>query len=161
MTERADQFHHDNVPVHSTALVQVFFFLAKHHITHVYKHPPSPHLAPCGFWLFPKLESPLKGRRSSRPRDRFSRYSKWLDTFRTALVYTHTNTHTHTHTHTHIRFQTTRVIMFVMLRKSLNECKILRQIWCVIFCLCTFQVQDARCTRFAEHRKNLRVDRNA
>jgi len=31
MTEQADQLHHDNVPAHSTALVQVF--LAKHHIT--------------------------------------------------------------------------------------------------------------------------------
>ena len=26
MTERADQFHHDNAPAHSTALVQALFF---------------------------------------------------------------------------------------------------------------------------------------
>jgi hypothetical protein len=26
MTERADHFHHDNAPAHSTALVQAFFF---------------------------------------------------------------------------------------------------------------------------------------
>jgi hypothetical protein len=35
MTERADQFHHDIAPAHSTALVQVFFFggggKASHH----------------------------------------------------------------------------------------------------------------------------------
>jgi hypothetical protein len=90
--------------------------------------PYSPNLAPCNFWLFPKLKLPLKGRfvnatvaqytssvnsvslltdqphrrvtvhgravRStltgcqvtSRPRDWFSRYSKWLGTFQTALV---------------------------------------------------------------------------
>jgi len=34
MTERADQLHHDNVPAHSTGLVQAF--LAKHHATQVY-----------------------------------------------------------------------------------------------------------------------------
>ena len=34
------------------------------------------------------VSSPLTGCQvTSRPRDRFSRYSKWLDTFRTALVY--------------------------------------------------------------------------
>jgi len=39
-------------------------FLAKHHITQVYQPPPySPDLAPCEFWLFLKLNSPLKGRR--------------------------------------------------------------------------------------------------
>ena len=33
------------------------------------------------------VRSPLTGCQvTSRPRDRFSRYSKWLDTFRTALV---------------------------------------------------------------------------
>ena len=36
-------------------------FLAKHHITQVYQPPYSPDLAPCDFWLFPKLKSPLKG----------------------------------------------------------------------------------------------------
>jgi len=35
-----------------------------------------------------QLRSPLTGCQvTSRPRDRFSRYSKWLDTFRTALVH--------------------------------------------------------------------------
>jgi hypothetical protein len=61
MTERADQLHHDNAPAHSTALVQAF--LAKHHITQVCQPPYSPDLAPCNFWLFPKLKSPFKVRR--------------------------------------------------------------------------------------------------
>jgi hypothetical protein len=31
MTKRADQLHHDNVPAHSTGLVQAFFGKASHH----------------------------------------------------------------------------------------------------------------------------------
>jgi hypothetical protein len=31
MTGRIDQFHHDNVPVHSTALVEAFFDIVSHH----------------------------------------------------------------------------------------------------------------------------------
>jgi hypothetical protein len=61
MTERANQLHHDNAPAHSTALVQAF--LAKHHLSQVCQPPYSPDLALCNFWLFPKLKSPLKGRR--------------------------------------------------------------------------------------------------
>ena len=38
-------------------------FLAKHQITHVSQLPYSPDLGPCSFWFFPKLESPLKGKR--------------------------------------------------------------------------------------------------
>ena len=38
-------------------------FVAKHHITQVCQPPYRPHLAPCDFWLFPKLKSPLNGRR--------------------------------------------------------------------------------------------------
>jgi hypothetical protein len=30
MTERADQLHHDNVPTHSTALMQAFFGKTSH-----------------------------------------------------------------------------------------------------------------------------------
>ena len=104
-------------------------FLAKHYITQVCQHPYSPDLAPCNFWFFPKLKSPLKVRRfvnatftqyispvnrvlvptdqphgrvtvygcaiqstltgcqvTSRPCDWFLRYSKWPDTFQTAIV---------------------------------------------------------------------------
>jgi len=55
------QLHHNNARTHSLALVQAF--LAKHHITQVCQPPYSPDLAPCDFWLFPKLKSLLKGRR--------------------------------------------------------------------------------------------------
>jgi hypothetical protein len=61
MIERTDQLHHHNAPAHSTALVQAY--LANQHITQVYQPPYNPHLAPCDFWFFTKLISPLKGRR--------------------------------------------------------------------------------------------------
>jgi len=35
----------------------------KHRITLVCQHHYSPHLAPCDFWLFPKLKSSLKVKR--------------------------------------------------------------------------------------------------
>ena len=38
-------------------------FLAKHQITQVTPAPYSQDLVPCDFWLFPKLKSPLKGKR--------------------------------------------------------------------------------------------------
>ena len=52
------QLHHDNVPAHASHLLQSF--LAKHQITQV-TQPPQ--LLACNFWLFPKLKSPLKGKR--------------------------------------------------------------------------------------------------
>ena len=59
MIERADQRICINVPTHSTAHMQVFFFLAKHRITQVCQHSYGPDLAPCDFWFFPKLNSQL------------------------------------------------------------------------------------------------------
>ena len=38
-------------------------FLEKHQITQVTQAPYSPDLVPCTSWLFPKLKSPLKGKR--------------------------------------------------------------------------------------------------
>ena len=53
--------HHDNVASH-TALVLCDHF-AKNS-THIIPQPPySPDLAPCDFWLFPKLKRPLQGHR--------------------------------------------------------------------------------------------------
>ena len=53
--------HHDGAPAHKSQLVQEF--LAKHQITQI-PHPPySPDLAPCDFFLFPKLKRTLKGHR--------------------------------------------------------------------------------------------------
>lgn len=55
------QLHHNNAPAHASHVVQSF--LAKHNIVQV-PHPPySPDMAPCDFWLFPKLKNPLKGQR--------------------------------------------------------------------------------------------------
>ena len=46
---------------HASHLVQIS--LAKHQITQVTQPHYSPDLAPRDFWLFPKLKSPLKGKR--------------------------------------------------------------------------------------------------
>ncbi|KAJ4426506.1 hypothetical protein ANN_27320, partial [Periplaneta americana] len=53
--------HHDNAPAHSSQLIHTF--LAKHGITTVRQPPYSPEMAPCDFWLFPKLKTLLKGSR--------------------------------------------------------------------------------------------------
>ena len=55
------QLHHDNMPAHASHLMQNV--LAKHQITQVTQPHYSPDLVPFGFWLFPKLKSPLKGKR--------------------------------------------------------------------------------------------------
>jgi transposase len=51
--------YHGNAPAHSLHLIQSL--LAKHGIPVVRQAPYSPDMAPCGFWLFPKLKRPLKG----------------------------------------------------------------------------------------------------
>ena len=55
------QLHHDNAPAHSSHLIQGF--LAKHNIPLIRQAPYSPDMAPCDFWMFPKLKVPLKGTR--------------------------------------------------------------------------------------------------
>ena len=45
---------------HSCASHLMQSVLARHQITQVTQPPYSPDLAPCDFWLFPKLKSPLK-----------------------------------------------------------------------------------------------------
>jgi histone-lysine N-methyltransferase SETMAR len=53
--------HYDNTPAHDE--LRVHEFVAKKSITKM-DHPPySPDLAPCNFWLFPKLKNALKGQR--------------------------------------------------------------------------------------------------
>ena len=49
------QIHHDNAPVHNSILVTDY--LTKMGIKTVHHPPYSPDLAPCDFWLFPKLRS--------------------------------------------------------------------------------------------------------
>ena len=52
-------FHQDNALVHNSILVTDY--LTKMGIKTV-RHPPySPDLAPCDFWLFPKLKEKLRG----------------------------------------------------------------------------------------------------
>jgi histone-lysine N-methyltransferase SETMAR len=55
--------HHDNVPAHTALSVQQF--LAKSNMV-LLPHPPySPDLAPCDFFLFPRMKKTLKGKRFS------------------------------------------------------------------------------------------------
>ena len=54
------QLHPDIAPARASGLVPSF---ARHQITQVTQPPCSPDLAPWDFWLFPKLKSPLKGKR--------------------------------------------------------------------------------------------------
>jgi len=52
--------HHDNTPCHT--LLLVWQFLSNKNIM-VCPHPPySPYLAPCNFWLFPKIKITMKGK---------------------------------------------------------------------------------------------------
>jgi transposase len=51
--------HHDNAPAHTALSIREF--LAKKNIPTLPQPPYSPDLAPCDFYLFPKLKSKLKG----------------------------------------------------------------------------------------------------
>ena len=53
--------HHDNAPAPSSNLLQQF--LAKHKIVQLRQPLYSPDIAPCDFWMFPKLKIALKGKR--------------------------------------------------------------------------------------------------
>jgi hypothetical protein len=53
--------HHDNAPSHVSVLIQQF--LAKNKMAVFPQRPFSPDLAPCDFFLFPKMKFKLKGRR--------------------------------------------------------------------------------------------------
>ncbi|UYV83278.1 hypothetical protein LAZ67_23000391 [Cordylochernes scorpioides] len=53
--------HHDNAPAHTSLLVRDI--LAKNNTLMIPQPPYSPDLAPCDFFLFPKLKRPMKGRR--------------------------------------------------------------------------------------------------
>lgn len=53
--------HHDNAPSHTSTIVREF--LAKNSTNIIDQAPYSPDMAPCDFFLFPKLKLPLRGRR--------------------------------------------------------------------------------------------------
>ena len=52
---------HDNAPAHTSAIVTAF--LKKEKVTVLPHSPYSPDLAPCDFFLFPKLKTFLAGRK--------------------------------------------------------------------------------------------------
>ena len=53
--------HHDNAPVHNALSIREF--LAKNNIAVLEQPPYSPDLAPCDFFLLPKLKGVMKGTR--------------------------------------------------------------------------------------------------
>ena len=53
--------HHDNAPAHNAMGIREF--LAKNNIAVPEQRPYSPDLAPCNFFLFPKLKEVIKGTR--------------------------------------------------------------------------------------------------
>ena len=55
------QLHHSNTPIPASPLVQSSS--AKHQIIQMTQLPYSPNLAPCDFWILPKLKLSLKGKR--------------------------------------------------------------------------------------------------
>ena len=74
------QLHHDNAPAHSAYVIHDF--LAKNSMSLVRQTLYSPHLAPCDFWLFPKLKTILKGRRFQSKEDIMKNRRRSLGAFR-------------------------------------------------------------------------------
>ena len=71
-------FHQDNAPVHNSILV--LDYLTKMGIKTV-PHPPyCPDLAPCDFWLFPKLKENLRGCRYETIEEMKEAVTKVIDT---------------------------------------------------------------------------------
>ena len=56
--------HHDNVPLHTALVLREHFVKNSTHI--VPQTPYSPDLAPCDFWVSPRLKRPRRERVSSR-----------------------------------------------------------------------------------------------
>jgi len=56
--------YYDNAPTHTSLLVTEF--LAKYKTVTMHQSPYSPNMAPCDFFLFPKIKRTLKGRRFIR-----------------------------------------------------------------------------------------------
>ena len=70
--------HHDNAPAHNAVPTQQFLSANK---IPVIQHPPyTPDLAPCDFFLFPKMKFKLKGRRFDTIEDIKAETQKVLDT---------------------------------------------------------------------------------
>ena len=70
-------FQQDNAPVHNSILVTDY--LTKMGIKTVPQPPYSPDLAPCDFWLFPKLKEKLRGCRSETIEEMKEAVTKVID----------------------------------------------------------------------------------
>ena len=71
-------FHQDNAPVHNSILVTDY--LTKMGIKAVPRPPYSTDLAPCGFYLFPKLKEKLRGCRYETIEEMKEAVTKVIDT---------------------------------------------------------------------------------
>lgn len=71
-------WHHDNAPAHTAAMTTNFLERSG---VQLLPHPPySPDLAPCDFFLFPKVKSQLKGRRFSSCQEAIAAYEEAVAT---------------------------------------------------------------------------------
>ena len=89
-------FHQDNTPVHNSILVTDY--LSKMGIKTVPQLPYSPDLAPCDFWLFPKLrgcryetieemkEAMTKVIDTLTQEDSHGAFQKWLERYNTCIA---------------------------------------------------------------------------
>ena len=77
------QLHHNHVPTHASCLVQSFFGETSNHPGD--SAPFSPDLVPCNFWLFPKLNSLLKGKRFQIIDETQENMMGWLMAIRRAV----------------------------------------------------------------------------
>ena len=71
-------FHQDNAPAHNSSLVTDY--LTKMGIKIVPYPPYRPYLAPCDFWLFPKLKERLSGCRYETIEEMKEAVMKVIDT---------------------------------------------------------------------------------
>ena len=73
---KAQNLHHNNAPAHTSGLVREF--LARNKTVIMPQPPHSPDLAPAGFFLFPRLKTPTKGKRFARVEERKEKSIKEL-----------------------------------------------------------------------------------
>jgi histone-lysine N-methyltransferase SETMAR len=70
--------HHDNAPAHTSPVVRQF--LTSKNITVITHSPCSPDLAPCDFFLFPKMKLRLKERRFDTTEEIHAESQEVIDT---------------------------------------------------------------------------------
>ena len=71
-------FHQNNAPVHNS--IHVTDYLTKMGIETIGHPPYSPNIAPCDFWLFPKLKEKLIGCRYETTEEMKEAVTKVIDT---------------------------------------------------------------------------------